>query len=264
MHKILSFLLVSCLIVSLAACGGNAAVSSQEQFSSDGAVLLTSTIESDSSAFSDISADAIYADAVAWCKEAGIMNGTSDTAFSPNSTLTRAMLATVLFRAAGNHAVEQAPAFPDVPSSSVYASGIAWAAANGIVSGYTNGRFGLHDPVSRQQLAAILWRYDGEKDAEMLSFPDSSLISDYARTAANWAISQNVLTTRAGGGFAPLEAATRAEVAMALYTYLRSQPNAPSSGTVSPESKPTVYMTADISSDGLMAIYKALEANPEE
>lgn len=195
MHKILSFLLVSCLIVSLAACGGNAAVSSQEQFSSDGAVLLTSTIESDSSAFSDISADAIYADAVAWCKEAGIMNGTSDTAFSPNSTLTRAMLATVLFRAAGNHAVEQAPAFPDVPSSSVYASGIAWAAAN---------------------------------------------------------------------GFAPLEAATRAEVAMALYTYLRSQPNAPSSGTVSPESKPTVYMTADISSDGLMAIYKALEANPEE
>ena len=121
-----------------------------------GTTLVACAAETDS--FSDVSSDAWYADAVAWCKENGIMSGTSETAFSPDTPMTRAMLATVLHRAAGEPVPEGTAPFSDVSPDTWYAEAVAWAAARGLVTGYGNGRFGTDDPITREQLAAILWR----------------------------------------------------------------------------------------------------------
>ena len=116
--------------------------------------------------FSDVPKGARYADAVDYVYEHGIMNGTSSTTFSPNSPMTRAMLVTVLHRAAGSPSAATGTAFSDVPSNAYYTDAVAWASANGIVTGYGNGRFGSNDPVSRAQIATILWRYAGSPSAE--------------------------------------------------------------------------------------------------
>ena len=106
--------------------------------------------------FSDVPNGAWYADAVDYVYEHGIMNGTSATTFSPNTPMTRAMLVTVLHRAAGSPSAATGTAFSDVPSGAYYTDAVAWASANGIVTGYGNGRFGSNDPVSRAKIAAIL------------------------------------------------------------------------------------------------------------
>ena len=106
--------------------------------------------------FSDVPNGAWYADAVDYVYEHGIMNGTSATTFSPNTPMTRAMLVTVLHRAAGSPSAATGTAFSDVPSGAYYTDAVAWASANSIVTGYGNGRFGSNDPVSRAQIAAIL------------------------------------------------------------------------------------------------------------
>ena len=265
MKKIISLFLTLCLVASLAACGGNSAADAPEAPALEGAAPLAAAAQSNSSPFTDVPSDASYAQAVEWCRENGIMSGTSATTFNPNGTLTRAMLATVLHRAAGAPEAAETTTFTDNASGTYYHEAIVWAASKGIIAGYGDGRFGSGDPVRREQLATILWRYDGEKAAETVNFPDASFISNYARTAVNWAASRGVMASRTGGGFAPLEAATRAEAAMALYAYLSDQASTPATGNTpaEPNGKPVVYMTTNISSDGLMAIYKALEASPE-
>ena len=263
MKKIISLFLTLCLVASLAACGGNSAADAPEAPALDGVTLLAATAPSNSSPFTDIPSDASYAQAVEWCREKGIMSGTSATTFDPNGTLTRAMLATVLHRAAGTPEAEGTSTFTDNAAGTYYHDAVVWAASKGIIAGYGDGRFGSGDPVRREQLATILWRYDGEKAAETVNFPDASSISNYARAAVNWAASQGVMASRTGGGFAPLEAATRAEVAMALYAYLSDQANTPGNTPADPNGKPVVYMTTNISSEGLMAIYEALEASPK-
>ena len=171
--------------------------------------------------FTDVDAAAWFAQEAVWCRENGVMNGTSDSTFSPDRTMTRGMLATVLYRAAGSPAVTGSPSFSDVPSSSAYANGVAWAAANGIVTGYGDGRFGLNAPVTRQQIAAILWRYDGSETVETAaSFTDSASISSYAAHAVNWAAANGIIAGRNDGSFDPTGNATRAQVAVILYRYL--------------------------------------------
>ena len=132
-------------------------------------VLLGSTLVAcaaeQPSGFSDVSPDAWYADAVSWCRENGIMGGTSETAFSPNSPMTRAMLATVLHRAAGEPEAGRTTPFSDVSPDTWYTEAVAWAADQGLVTGYGNGRFGTDDPITREQLATILWRYAGSPEA---------------------------------------------------------------------------------------------------
>ena len=100
--------------------------------------------------FSDVPNGAWYADAVDYVYEHGIMNGTSATTFSPNTPMTRAMLVTVLHRAAGSPSAATGTAFSDVPSGAYYTDAVAWASANGIVTGYGNGRFGSMTPVTPQ------------------------------------------------------------------------------------------------------------------
>ncbi len=173
--------------------------------------------------FTDVPIDAGYADAVAWCKENNIMEGTSSSNFSPDETLTRAMLVTVLYRAAGNPAAEGDTTFTDNISGTYYHDAVVWAASRSIVNGYGNGRFGSDDPVKREQLATILWRYDGEKAADDVSLSDSGEISGYAVSATAWAVSQGVMSARNNGSFAPRENATRAETASALYACFGKQ-----------------------------------------
>lgn len=212
--------------------------------------------------FSDVASGAWYAEAIAYCSENDIMNGTSDTGFSPNESMTRAMLATVLYRLAGSPTVSD-NSFTDVEAGMWYTDAITWAEENGIVSGYGNGIFGTNDPITREQITTILWRHAETPDASTAAetFADSSNISDWARQSVSWAVDQEIVGGKPGNIFDPAGNATRAEVATILYRYL-------SDGEVghSPEHSPpvegvasTVYMTTDISPEGLMAVYEALD-----
>ena len=176
--------------------------------------------------FSDVSANAWYADAVEYVKDNGIMNGTSATTFSPESSMTRAMLVTVLYRASGSPAVTGSANFTDVSSNAYYTDAVAWASANGIVTGYGNGRFGSNDPVNRAQIAAILWRYAGSPNAESSQdFADENTIPTYASTAVDWARANGVVNGKEGNRFDPQGNATRAQVATILRNYLTMDQN---------------------------------------
>ena len=113
-------------------------------------------------AFSDVPESSDYAQAVAWCRERGLMSGISDTEFSPNGTLTRAMLATVLYRAAGEPDVAGDSPFTDTLTEAWYSDAVVWAAEQGHLRGYGGGLFGPDDPVTVEQLAVVLGRYLGE------------------------------------------------------------------------------------------------------
>ena len=125
------------------------------------AFSLTVTVSAavDDTEFVDIDRDAWYAEAVMYCREHGLMNGTSDSTFEPESSLTRAMLVTVLWRLAGSPAVSGLPQFSDVTEGQWYTEGICWAADERLVNGYGNGLFGTDDPITQEQLDLIFRRY---------------------------------------------------------------------------------------------------------
>ena len=205
-------------------------------------LLLSLTVTAyaavDDTGFSDVAADAWYADAAKYVRDNGIMNGTSNTTFSPNSTMTRAMLATVLYRAAGSPAVNQTADFRDVSTGAYYSDAAAWASANGIVTGYGNGLFGSNDPVTREQIAAILWRYQGSPApaGTAADFADQSAISSYAVNAVAWARENSIINGMEGNRFAPKNNATRAQVATILRNFLQNENPAPAP---TPEPEPS-------------------------
>ncbi len=181
--------------------------------------------ESDTAIFSDVPADAWYADAAAYVSENGLMGGTGAATFSPNAVMTRGMLVTVLCRAAGSPALAEgdleAP-FQDVPLESWYAQSIYWARAEELVSGYENNRFGPDDPVTREQLAVILWRFAGCPEGEAgEDFADEGTISPWASAAVDWARDQGLVSGKSGNRFDPYGQATRAEAAVILAQYHR-------------------------------------------
>lgn len=115
--------------------------------------------------FSDVDAGDWYAEAAAYCRDNGLMSGTGGSTFSPDTPMTRGMLVTVLYRLAGSPTLENENLgypFADVSGDSWYADGVYWARLNGVVSGYSDSAFSPSDPLTREQLAAILWRYAGE------------------------------------------------------------------------------------------------------
>ena len=114
--------------------------------------------------FADVAADAYYAEAVEYCRDNGLMNGTSATAFSPDMTTSRAQLTTILWRQAGSPAAGT-PVFSDVAATAYYAQAAAWANEQGIISGYSDGPFAPDDPITRAQLATVLWRTAGSPAA---------------------------------------------------------------------------------------------------
>ena len=154
------------------------------------------------------------------------MDGTGADRFSPNAPLTRAMIVTILYRMAGSPSVSGSSDFTDVAGSKWFAKAVAWAAANGIVNGYGSGLFGPNDPVTREQLAAILYRYAvyGGMTAVTLeenlgSFADTAQLSAYAIQAMNWAVGQGLING-SGSNLVPKAQATRAQVAAIIHRYL--------------------------------------------
>ena len=167
--------------------------------------------------FTDVAEGDWYYDAVAYCWENGIMDGTSGTAFAPNMTLTRAMMAQVLYNLADGTA-STAAGFPDVAASAWYADAVNWAAANGYVTGYDNGSYGPEDSLTREQLAVILYRYAGspEPAGTLDGFADAASASAYAVDALRWAVGEGLLTGKDGGRLDPTGTASRAELAQIL------------------------------------------------
>lgn len=176
--------------------------------------------------FADVSGSDWFYNDVRYVYEKGIMDGTGADRFSPNAPLTRAMIVTILYRMAGSPAMSGVSDFKDVDSNKWFAKAVAWAAANGIVNGYGSGLFGPNDPVTREQLAAILYRYAvyGGMTAVTLeenlgSFADTAQLSAYAIQAMNWAVGQGLING-SGSNLVPKAQATRAQVAAIIHRYL--------------------------------------------
>ena len=170
--------------------------------------------------FSDVAADAWYGEAVMYCRDNGLINGTSQTTFTPDATMTRAQLCAVFYRMAGSPEVSGADAFADTPAGAWYEDAILWAGQNGIMSGYTAASFGPNDPVTRAQIAAILWRYAGQPDSDAAeNYTDETSIPSWADTAVDWAQASGTITGMADGSFQPNGRATRAQVAVILMRY---------------------------------------------
>ncbi len=120
----------------------------------------------DDTGFSDVNADAWYAEAVMYCREKGIMNGTTGTTFAPEASLTRAMLVTVLYRSAGSPAVTGSDTFSDTIPGAYYENAVIWARQQGLVNGYGNGLFGTNDPITQRQMRLIFQRYTSQSVTE--------------------------------------------------------------------------------------------------
>ena len=176
--------------------------------------------------FADVSGSDWFYNDVRYVYEKGIMDGTGADRFSPNAPLTRAMIVTILYRMAGSPSVSGSSDFTDVAAGKWFAKAVAWAAANGIVNGYGDSLFGPNDPVTREQLAAILYRYAvyGGMTAVTLeenlgSFADTEQLSAYAIQAMNWAVGQGLING-SGSNLVPKAQATRAQVAAIIHRYL--------------------------------------------
>ena len=156
----------------------------------------------------------------------GLMRGTSGSTFSPYSTTTRAMIVTVLYRMEGEPDAGE-NSFIDVPAGEYYTDAVAWASENGIVNGYGQGRFGPNDSITREQLAAILYRYSVYKgydvsvgeDTNILSFDDIADLSDYAYTSMQWACGAGLIGGMGDGRLSPKGNATRCQIAAVLHRY---------------------------------------------
>ena len=175
--------------------------------------------------FEDVGTDAWYSDAVAYVYRNGLMSGTSGSTFSPDAAITRAQLVTILWRMAGSPQVNGLMDFDDVSQDAYYTEAVRWAASEGIAGGYGNGLFGSDDPITREQMAAILYRfaqhmgYDvsiGE-DTNILSYTDAPDVSGYAVAALQWACGAGIIRgTGDGSTLTPQGGATRAQAAVIL------------------------------------------------
>ena len=170
--------------------------------------------------FGDVPQTSWFADAVKYVSENKLMNGTSATAFSPNENMSRAMLATVLYRMSGETA-EADSSFGDVSASAYYAAAVNWASSKGIVNGTDRGMFSPDLSITREQLAAMLYRYAGEPSvsADLSAYTDAVSISPYAEKAVEWCVAKGILSGKSATRLAPQDTATRAECAAMLQRF---------------------------------------------
>ena len=177
--------------------------------------------------FVDVPGDAWYAGGVRYVYAHGLMNGTGNWRFSPNRTTTRAMIATILYRMEGSPRVYGTSQFGDVEAGSWYEDAVIWATQNDIVEGYTSKTFGPNDPITREQMAAMLYRYadycrcdmSAGRYVDLSKYSDMNEISDYAIPALRWAVGEEIIEGRTGKRLAPTDTATRAEVAVMLMRF---------------------------------------------
>ena len=177
-------------------------------------------------------ADEEYLDAVKaygdvmFVYENGLMLGTSKTLFSPHGTATRGMMATILWRMEGSPVPKGKNSFTDVEAGKWYADAITWTAENGIFAGYGKDKFGPDDPITREQLAAIFYRYADYKGYDLTvkgnldKFKDADKITDYAKTAMQWAVGSGLVKGKSGNLLDPQGTATRAEIAAMLHRFI--------------------------------------------
>ena len=175
--------------------------------------------------FTDVKEGDWYYESVAYVYQQGLMTGTSDTAFSPNQTTTRGMIVTILYRMEGSPEAPGWAPFVDVSQGKYYADPVAWAAWNGIVNGKSSTSFAPEEPITREQLAAILYRYaqfkgyDVSAQGDLSQFTDQDKIRSYALNAMSWANAEGLITGKGKGLLDPRGPATRAQVAAILQRF---------------------------------------------
>lgn len=187
----------------------------------------TTTPGSGTAPFTDVNPADWFYDSVRYVYNKGLMNGTSPTAFGPYQTTTRAMIVTILYRCEGSPAAG-ASAFRDVPAGQYYTAPVAWAAQNGVVNGYSSTQFGPNDTITREQMAAILYRYAQYKGysvsgrADLSVYADGNRVSAYARDAMAWANQAKLINGVDQRTLDPAGSATRAQVATILARFCQT------------------------------------------
>ena len=173
--------------------------------------------------------DSWYYEAVSYVSGKGLMQGVSSIHFAPDAVTSRAMIATILWRQAGEPEAAGKNPFADVRDGQWYTEAIAWCSANGIVAGYGNGKFGPNDSITREQLASMLYRWavftgaDVKVSGENIlgGFRDEVSISAYAVEAVTWAVDRGIINGIGNGFLAPKGQATRAQTAQMLMVFLK-------------------------------------------
>ena len=203
--RILSILLICCMVFSLFPVSALAANSKMP--------------------FTDVKTTDWFYDEACYVYDEGLMQGTSATTFNPNGTTNRGMIVTILYRLEGEPTLMNDNIFTDVEPGSWYEKAVVWANGKGIVEGYGNGKFGPSDPITREQLAAIMYRYasykgyDVSEAADLSGFVDSGKISSYAMNAMKWANAAGLITGIGASKLDPHGYATRAQVAAIFYRF---------------------------------------------
>lgn len=178
-------------------------------------------------AFQDVRPGDWCYDAVRWAFETGLMNGTSVTTFTPNTPTTRGQIVAILYRLEGSPAMG-ANRFSDVAPGAYYAAAVSWASANGIVNGYSDGTFRPNNLITREQLAAFLYRYASQKGrdvsdrAELGVFTDAGQIASYAVEPLRWAVAAGMVNGVAADTLSPGGNASRAQVAVILSRFAQN------------------------------------------
>lgn len=174
--------------------------------------------------FTDADRNAWYHDGVHYCVEHGLMMGTSQTTFAPNTVTTRGMIVTILWRLEGSPIVGASLDYDDVKAEDWYGEAIRWADSVGVVTGYGNGKFGPNDTITREQMAAMLWRYAGSPrvDGSLSSFTDGAQTSSWAQPAMIWAVEQGLITGVGNDRLEPRGQATRAQAATILMQFVQN------------------------------------------
>lgn len=178
--------------------------------------------------FVDVDTGDWFYEAVKHAYDSGLMEGTSDTVFAPGMTTNRAMVVTLLWRLEGSPAAKNAAGFDDVADGAWYTEAVRWAAAEGIVKGYSDTMFAPNDTVTREQLATILYRYaaykgyDVSEKGDLTAFVDGEKTSSWAAEAAEWAVGAGLLSGKGGNVLDPTGTATRAEVAQLFLNFSQS------------------------------------------
>ena len=171
--------------------------------------------------------DWFYDDAMFVYKN-GLMLGTSKTLFGPHGTVTRGMMATILWRMEGSLAPKGENSFTDVEAGRWYADAITWTTENGIFAGYSKDKFGPDDPITREQLTAIFYRYADYKGYKLTvtenldKFEDADKITDYAKTVMQWAVGNGLIKGKSETLLDPQGTATRAEIAAMLHRFVEN------------------------------------------
>ena len=175
--------------------------------------------------YTDVNTAAWYHEGVDYAIKNGLMEGVGSNLFAPDATTTRAMVVTILYRLDGEPAVTKDIPFADVPAGQWYSNAINWAAANGIVDGYGNGKFGPDDTITREQMAAILYRYASYKGysvsdlANLTGYTDAASVSEWAATAMRWAVAEGLIEGTSATTLSPSGDSTRAQVATILMRF---------------------------------------------